>query len=73
MSYPIIAISVSRAYPWGWLALRRRRLMYWILVHVSGIPPLEEHMLRSRGSVFAPTAGGRVLFSVAFDRLNTAK
>ena len=23
--------------------------MYWILVHVTGIPPLEEQMLRSRG------------------------
>ncbi len=24
--------------------------MYWILVHVTGIPPLEEQMLRSRGA-----------------------
>jgi steroid 5-alpha reductase family enzyme len=23
--------------------------MYWILVYVTGIPPLEEQMLRSRG------------------------
>ena len=23
--------------------------MYWILVHVTGIPPLEQQMLRSRG------------------------
>jgi steroid 5-alpha reductase family enzyme len=23
--------------------------MYWILVHVTGIPPLEKQMLRSRG------------------------
>jgi steroid 5-alpha reductase family enzyme len=23
--------------------------MYWILVHVTGIPPLEAQMLRSRG------------------------
>jgi steroid 5-alpha reductase family enzyme len=26
--------------------------MYWLLVHVSGIPPLEAHMLRSRGDRF---------------------
>jgi len=24
--------------------------MYWFLVHVTGIPPLEEQMLRSRGA-----------------------
>jgi steroid 5-alpha reductase family enzyme len=26
--------------------------MYWLLVHVSGIPPLEQHMLASRGEKF---------------------
>jgi steroid 5-alpha reductase family enzyme len=26
--------------------------MYWLLVYISGIPPLEEHMLRSRGETF---------------------
>jgi steroid 5-alpha reductase family enzyme len=26
--------------------------MYWLLVYVSGIPPLEEHMLKSRGDAF---------------------
>jgi steroid 5-alpha reductase family enzyme len=26
--------------------------MYWVLVHVSGVPPLEQHMLRSRGQQF---------------------
>jgi steroid 5-alpha reductase family enzyme len=26
--------------------------MYWLLVHVSCIPPLEAHMLRSRGEQF---------------------
>ncbi len=26
--------------------------MYWLLVYVSGIPPLEEHMLRTRGDKF---------------------
>lgn len=26
--------------------------IYWLLVHVSGIPPLERHMLESRGEAF---------------------
>ncbi|PKR89822.1 hypothetical protein CXZ10_07965 [Pleomorphomonas diazotrophica] len=26
--------------------------IYWLLVHVSGIPPLERHMLESRGETF---------------------
>jgi steroid 5-alpha reductase family enzyme len=29
--------------------------MYWLLVHASGIPPLEAHMLRSRGDAFRQT------------------
>lgn len=37
---------------WGWLALPAPLMMYWLLVHVSGIPPLEDHMLRSRGEKF---------------------
>ncbi len=27
--------------------------MYWLLLHVSGIPPLEAHLARSRGAAFA--------------------
>jgi steroid 5-alpha reductase family enzyme len=38
--------------PYGWLALFAPACMYWVLVYVSGIPPLEEHMLRSRGEMF---------------------
>ncbi len=37
---------------WSWLSLLAPLLMCWLLVHVSGIPPLEEHMLRSRGEKF---------------------
>lgn len=51
-AYAIVAIDLSGAYPWGWLALAGPLLMYWLLVHVSGIPPLEAHMLRSRGPAF---------------------
>jgi len=46
-AYPVIALSPG--YPWGWASLAAPVLMYWLLVHVSGIPPLEAQMLRSRG------------------------
>lgn len=52
LAYAVIAVDFTGAYPWGWLALAGPLLMYWLLVHVSGIPPLEAHMLRSRGEAF---------------------
>jgi len=50
LSYPLIASD--GAYPAGFIALLAPACMYWVLVHVSGIPPLEQHMLRSRGDQF---------------------
>ena len=50
LAYPLIAIDA--AYPLGWFTLLAPACMYWALVHVSGIPPLEQHMLRSRGDQF---------------------
>ena len=47
LAYPAIALSPD--YPWGLASLLAPVFMYWILVHVTGIPPLEEQMLRSRG------------------------
>jgi steroid 5-alpha reductase family enzyme len=52
LAYPVIAIDFSGDNPWGWLALLAPACMYWVLVYVSGIPPLEDHMLRSRGDAF---------------------
>ena len=52
LAYPLIAIDLTGQYPWGFLALAGPACMYWLLVYVSGIPPLEEHMLRSRGEAF---------------------
>jgi steroid 5-alpha reductase family enzyme len=51
LAYPVIAISFDAPlqYPWGWATLLAPIFMYWILVHVTGIPPLEAQMLRSRG------------------------
>ncbi|WP_315713898.1 MULTISPECIES: DUF1295 domain-containing protein [unclassified Bradyrhizobium] len=47
LSYPVIALSFD--HPWGLASLLAPLFMYWILVHVTGIPPLEQQMLRSRG------------------------
>ena len=48
-----IPIGVSFAsHSWGWVSLLAPLLMYWLLVHVSGVPPLEAHMLRTRGTIF---------------------
>ncbi len=51
LAYPVIAIPLAAPldYPWGWASLLAPVFMYWILVHVTGIPPLEAQMLRSRG------------------------
>lgn len=49
VAYPVAAIDLSGMAPFGWLALLAPVTMYWLLVHVSGIPPLEVHMLRKHG------------------------
>ena len=51
-AYPILGIELSTVYPWGWLALIGPAMLYWLLVHASGIPPLEAYMLSSRGEAF---------------------
>ncbi len=52
LTYPLIGIELSAAYPWGWAALIGPALMFWLLVYASGIPPLEASMLQSRGEAF---------------------
>ncbi|WP_428032001.1 DUF1295 domain-containing protein [Ancylobacter sp.] len=52
VAYPVIAITLSGGYGWGFAALVAPALMYVLLVHASGIPPNEAHMLRSRGAAF---------------------
>jgi steroid 5-alpha reductase family enzyme len=51
-AYALIAIGPDARFVWGWLALSGPAFIYWLLVHVSGIPPTEAHMLRSRGEKF---------------------
>jgi steroid 5-alpha reductase family enzyme len=52
LAYPVIAVELSGGYPAGWLALAAPACMYWLLVYVSGIPPLEDHMMETRGQAF---------------------
>jgi steroid 5-alpha reductase family enzyme len=47
-----IAADPSGTYAVGYLGIAAPLLMYYVLVHVSGIPPLEAHMSRSRGAAF---------------------
>ncbi len=49
----LVAIDPSGAYLRGWLALAAPALTYGLLAHVSGVPPLEASMARSRGAAFA--------------------
>jgi len=52
VAYPLLAINVGGGYPWGFVAIVGPLCMYWLLVHVSGIPPLETHMLERRRDEF---------------------
>ena len=52
VAYPLFAIDFGGSYPWGWIAVAGPACMYWLLVYVSGIPPLEEHMLERRHDEF---------------------
>jgi steroid 5-alpha reductase family enzyme len=52
VAYPVIALGPPGSSWLGLIALTGPCLMYWLLVHVSGIPPLEREMLASRGDAF---------------------
>jgi steroid 5-alpha reductase family enzyme len=51
-AWPLLALDLSGAFPQGLLALAAPAFIYWLLVHVSGVPPLEKHMRASRGAGF---------------------
>ena len=53
LAYPVIAWPLSGVYPWGWAAWIAPVLMYLVLDKGTGVPPLEAHMLKSRGQAFA--------------------
>lgn len=53
IAYCLIAIGLPGSFnPWGLLSLAAPLVMYHLLVNVSGIPPLEDHLRRSRPEAF---------------------
>lgn len=50
-AFPLLALGGG--YPVGFAALVAPVVMYWTLVHASGIPPLEAHMRRTRPEAWA--------------------
>ena len=52
LAYPVIALNLSGSWPQGVLALTGPLAMYAILNYGTGLPPLEAHMLRTRGEAF---------------------
>lgn len=52
LAYPIIAINLGGAYPWGFVALSGPLFMFVLLRYISGVPPLEAHMVRKHGGNF---------------------
>lgn len=54
LSWCAIAIGALAAPGWlpGWIALAAPMMMLHLLLNVSGVPPLEEHMRRTRGAAW---------------------
>ena len=50
--YPLLAVDFGGGYRAGFLAVLAPLCIYGLLTRVSGIPPLEEHMARTRGEAF---------------------
>jgi steroid 5-alpha reductase family enzyme len=50
LAYPVIALDPAR--PITWLSLSAPVVMFLLLTRVSGIPPLEEAQLRSKGEAY---------------------
>ena len=58
VAYPVMAIDLfgpsgGGGWPWGWAALIAPIVMYLILTRLTGVPPLEAAMLKSRGQAYA--------------------
>ena len=51
-AWPVVAIGPMGTDPFAWATLAGPALIYYLLVHVSGIPMIEKHMRRSRGDAF---------------------
>jgi steroid 5-alpha reductase family enzyme len=53
VAFALFAINISDGWNWGYVALIGPACMYWLLRYVSGVPPLEEHMLAKYGAAYA--------------------
>lgn len=53
VAYPVMAINLTGGWPLGWAALIAPIVMYLILTRLTGVPPLEAAMLKSRGQAYA--------------------
>jgi steroid 5-alpha reductase family enzyme len=53
LAYAVIALGPAGTRPWGWAALIGPIFMFVLLRFVSGVPPTEAAMAKSRGAVFA--------------------
>jgi steroid 5-alpha reductase family enzyme len=51
--YWVALFPIGVGHAWGWVTVVAPAMMFVLLRYVSGVPPLEQHMLRSRGEAFA--------------------
>ncbi len=58
----VAIIAFEAGDPSTWLALLAPAIMYWTLRYASGVPPLEEHMQRTRPHAFASYAAKTPVF-----------
>jgi steroid 5-alpha reductase family enzyme len=52
LAFPFFAVDLDGGYESGWLALVAPVCMYLLLVHITGIPPLEHHMVAKHGDAY---------------------
>lgn len=51
-SFAVYALNFSGDWPWGFAAIAAPLCMYWLLRYVSGVPPLEDHMVSRYGDAY---------------------
>jgi len=52
LAYPCFALTLDGTYGWGFVSFAAPAVMYWALAHVTGVPPLEEHMVEKYGEAY---------------------
>lgn len=53
LGFALCAVNLSGDWTWGWLAFLAPLFMLYLLTRKSGLPPLEDHMARSRPEAWA--------------------